>query len=113
MATGSFRSPVDLRQQPMEFTSIVDRRVSEAIPIALAGGLGVLLLARGLRPLLLRMAPTTFQDVKVVLDGRVLLFSSLLTMLTVVLFASAPAVQLSGAKGASSLKFGDQWHHQK
>src|SRR5690242_3603412 len=63
-------------------TRIIRQLVSEAIPIALAGGLGGLLLARGLLPLLVRMAPTTFQDVKVVLDGRVLLFSSLLSLVT-------------------------------
>lgn len=87
-------------------TRIIRQLVSEAIPIALAGGLGGLLLARGLLPLLVRMAPTTFQDVKVVLDGRVLFFTSLLTLLTAVLFAIAPAVQLSGTKGASGLNSG-------
>ena len=83
-------------------TRIIRQLVSEAIPIALVGGLAGLLLARGLLPLLVRMAPTTFQDVRVVLDGRVLLFSSLLTLLTAVLFAIAPAVQLSATKGASA-----------
>ena len=87
-------------------TRIIRQLMSEAIPIALAGGLGGLLFARGLLPLLVRMAPTTFQDVKVVLDGRVLLFSSLLTLLTAVLFAIAPAVQLSATKGASALNSG-------
>jgi putative ABC transport system permease protein len=85
---------------------IIRQLVSEAIPIALAGGLGGLLLAKWLLPVLVRMAPTTFQDVKVVLDGRVLLFSSLLTLLTAGLFAIAPAVQLSGTKGASGLNSG-------
>jgi ABC-type antimicrobial peptide transport system permease subunit len=94
-------------------TRMIRQLVSDAIPIALAGGLGGLLLARGLLPLLVRMAPTTFQDVKVVLDGRVLLFSSLLILLTAVLFAIAPAVQLSETKGASGLNSGDQRHHQK
>jgi len=87
-------------------TRIIRQLLSEAIPVALAGGLGGLLLARGLLPLLLRMAPTTFQDVKVVLDARVLLFSSLLTVLTAVLFAIAPAVQLSATKSASALNSG-------
>jgi putative ABC transport system permease protein len=87
-------------------TRIIRQLVSEALPVALAGGLGGLLLARGLLPLLVRIAPTTFQDVKVVLDGRVLLFSSLLTLLTAVLFAIAPAVQLSGTKAASGLTSG-------
>ena len=84
---------------------IVRQLVWEAIPIALAGGLCGLLLAKWLLPFLVRMAPATFQDVKIVLDGRVLLFSSLLTLLTAVLFALAPAVQLSG-KSASGLNSG-------
>jgi len=87
-------------------TRIIRQLISEAIPIALAGGLAGLLLARGLLPLLVHMAPTTFRDVKIVLDGRVLLFGSLLTLLTAVLLAIAPAVQLSGTDGASSLNWG-------
>jgi predicted permease len=85
---------------------IVRQLVWEAIPIALVGGICGLLLAKRLLPLLVRMAPTTFQDVKIVLDGRVLLFISLLTLLTAVLFAIAPAVQLSRSKGAWGLNSG-------
>lgn len=85
---------------------IIRQLVSEAIPISLTGGLCGLLLAKWLLPLLVRLAPSTFQDVKVVLDGRVLLFSSLLTLLTAILFAIAPAVQLSGTKGALGLNSG-------
>ena len=85
---------------------IIRQLVSEAIPIALAGALCGLLLAKWLLPFLVHMAPSTFQQVKVVLDGRVLLFSSLLTLLTAVLFAIAPAVQLSGTQGGSGLNSG-------
>jgi len=85
---------------------IIRQLVSEAIPIALAGGLAGLLLAKLLLPLLTRIAPSTFQDVKIVLDGRVLLFTSLLTLLTAVLFAIAPAVQLSGTKSVAGLNPG-------
>jgi putative ABC transport system permease protein len=85
---------------------IIRQLISEAIPIALTGGLCGLLLAKWLLPLLVRLAPSTFQDIQIVLDGRVLLFSSLLTLLTAVLFAIAPAVQLSGTKAASGLNSG-------
>jgi len=85
---------------------IIRQLMSEAIPIALTGGLCGLLLAKWLLPLLVRLAPSTFQDIQIVLDGRVLLFSSLLTLLTAVLFAIAPAVQLSGTKAASGLNSG-------
>jgi len=85
---------------------IIRQLVSEAIPVAFVGGLCGILLAKLLLPLLVRMAPSTFHDINIVLDGRVLLFSSLLTLLTAVLFAIAPAVQLSGTEGASALNSG-------
>src|SRR5215831_10588937 len=46
---------------------IIRQLVSEAIPIALAGALCGLLLAKWLLPFLVHMAPSTFQQVKVVL----------------------------------------------
>lgn len=85
---------------------IIRQLVSEAIPIVVAGGLSGLLLAKLLLPLLVRMAPSTFQDVNIVLDGRVLFFSTMLSLLTAVLFAIVPAVQLSGMKSASGLNSG-------
>ncbi|HEU5402655.1 MAG TPA: ABC transporter permease [Terriglobales bacterium] len=87
---------------------IMRQLVSEAIPIAIAGGVGGLLLGKALLPLLTRMAPSSFRDVTISLDGRVLLFTSLLTLLTAVLFAIAPAVQLSGSKRASGLNSGNK-----
>src|SRR5262249_20753699 len=85
---------------------IIRQLASEAIPIALTGALCGLLLAKWLRPFLVAMAPSTFQQVKVVLYSRVLLFISFLTLLTAVLFAIAPAIQLSGTKDASGLNSG-------
>jgi putative ABC transport system permease protein len=85
---------------------ITRQLVSEMLPIAVAGGVFGLLLGRLLLPFLARMAPSTFDGVNVTLDDRVLVFSLLLTFLTAVLFAIAPAVQLSGIRGTSGLGSG-------
>ena len=64
-------------------------------------------------PLLARMAPSTFHDVKVAIDGRVLLFTSLLTLITGLLFGIVPALQLSQASGSSTLSSGVRGTVQK
>ena len=74
---------------------IVRLLLSEAMLIAVCGGIGGVLLAYSALPLFLRLAPSTFQGVKVTLDIRVLMFSSLLTFLTGTIFGVAPALQLS------------------
>jgi putative ABC transport system permease protein len=85
---------------------IVRQLVSETMLVAVLGGAGGVLLAVWGLPLLVRIAPSSFDGVKVAVDSRVLLFSLLLTVLTGVLFGVAPALQLSGVTVAPGLNSG-------
>jgi predicted permease len=85
---------------------VVRQLVSETMLIAVLGGVSGILLAIWALPLLVRIAPSSFDGVKVAVDSRVLLFSSLLTVLTGVLFGVAPALQLSGVTFAPGLNSG-------
>src|SRR5207248_3034848 len=85
----------------------VRQLVSEAMLIAVFGGLVGVMLAHWALPALLRMAPSTFDVSGVaVIDSRVLVFSLLLTVLTGVFFGAAPALQLSHISMASALGAG-------
>ncbi len=87
---------------------IVRQLVSETILLAIIGGaLGIALAAWAL-PLLVRLAPSSFNDVKVTVDLRVLLFSLGLTLLTGIFFGVAPALQLSRVNVAPSLNSGSK-----
>jgi putative ABC transport system permease protein len=82
---------------------IIRQLVSETMLIAVTGGvLGVLLAAWSL-PLLVGIAPSSFEGVKVSIDLRVLFFSALLTVVTGVFFGIAPALQLSRVNMAPGL----------
>jgi predicted permease len=85
---------------------IVRQLVSETMLVAVLGGVGGVLLAVWGLPLLVRIAPSSFDGVKVAIDSRVLLFSLLLTVLTGVLFGVAPALQISGVAVAPGLNSG-------
>ena len=74
---------------------IIRQLIAETVPLALCGGFAGVLLAYLALPVLVKMAPTTFADVKVSIDGRALLFCMVLTLLTAVFCAIAPAIQLS------------------
>src|SRR5262249_47470611 len=85
---------------------IVRQLVSETILLAIIGGALGIALAVWALPLLVRIAPSSFNDVKVSVDLRVLLFSLLLTLLTGLFFGVAPALQLSKVNVAPSLNSG-------
>jgi putative ABC transport system permease protein len=93
---------------------MVRQLVSEAMLVAIFGGLGGVTLAYWTLPALLHLAPSTFDVVSVpVLDGRVLMFGLLVTLMTGTLFGAAPAFQLSGINVASALGTGGRGAVQK
>jgi putative ABC transport system permease protein len=82
---------------------IIRQLISETMLIAVTGGVFGVLLGYLMLPLLTRIAPSSFADVEVAIDVRVLLFSVLLTLLTGVIFAIVPAIQLSRVNIAPGL----------
>ena len=87
---------------------IVRQLVSETSLLAVIGGVCGIAVSAWALPLLLRIAPSSFKDVKIAVDFRVLLFSLVLTLLTGLLFGVAPALQLSRVKVAPSLTSGSK-----
>jgi putative ABC transport system permease protein len=80
---------------------IVSQLLGESVLIAGAGGLGGLLLgAWCLRPLLAASPLTANRAVQVAVDGRVLLFTGGVALLSAVLFGLAPALQ--AARGGAA-----------
>ena len=82
---------------------IVRQLVAETMLIAVIGGAFGVLLAFLMLPLLVRIAPSSFDDGRVIIDLRVLLFTVLLTFLTGIIFAMVPALQLSRVSLAPGL----------
>jgi putative ABC transport system permease protein len=86
---------------------IICQLVAETMLLAIVGGTLGVLLAVAAGPMLVRMAPTSFEKVDVAVDWRVLLFSLSLTLLTGVLFGVAPALPLSRT-GVAALNSGSK-----
>ena len=82
---------------------IIRQLISETMLISVTGGGFGVLLGYLMLPFLTRIAPSSFSDVEVAIDLRVLLFSVLLTLLTGVIFAIVPAIQLSRVNIAPGL----------
>jgi putative ABC transport system permease protein len=82
---------------------IIRQLISETMLIAVTGGVFGVLLGYLMLPLLKRLAPSSFVDAEIAMDLRVLLFSILLTLLTGIIFAIVPAIQLSRVNIAPGL----------
>ena len=82
---------------------IIWQLISETMLMAVTGGTFGVLLGYLMLPFLTHLAPSSFEDVKVAIDLRVLLFSLLLTFLAGVIFALVPAIQLSRVNIAPGL----------
>jgi putative ABC transport system permease protein len=82
---------------------IIRQLICETMLIAVIGGAAGVLLGFFMLPLLVRLAPSALADVNAGIDLRVLLFSVLLTLLTGVIFAIVPAIQLSRVNLAPGL----------
>jgi putative ABC transport system permease protein len=81
--------------------------LTEGVTLALiGGGLGLLLAFRGLAPLVALSPYDTLRVLGVGIDGRVLGFTLVVSLLTGVLFTLAPALQGSRVDLSSSLKQG-------
>jgi putative ABC transport system permease protein len=86
---------------------IARQLLTESILLAFVGGTGGLLLAKWGLGALLSLAPQDLPRVKdVTLDGRVVLFTLLVTLLTGVIFGFVPALQASRPKLNETLKEG-------
>ncbi len=79
--------------------------LTESLLLALTGGAGGLLMAVWLRDALWSLRPPNFpQSLPIGIDGRVLLYTLTLALLTGVLFGLAPALQISRPDLAEALK---------
>jgi putative ABC transport system permease protein len=86
---------------------LVRQLLTEGLLLAAAGALLGLLIAQGLVELLVRLAPADLPRFDAVtLDGRVLLFTLGASLLTVVVFALAPALSTSRVELHQALKSG-------
>jgi predicted permease len=85
---------------------ITRQLISETMLIAIIGGVFGVLLGYLMLPFLTHIAPSSFADVKVAIDLRVLLFSVLLTFLAGIIFSLVPAIQLSRVNIAPGLNNG-------
>ena len=88
-------------------TQLVRQTLTESLVLALAGGiLGIALAAAGV-PLLLGTAPLDLPRLnEVSLDGRVLSFALLISLVTGILFGILPALRSAGAHPLEALKSG-------
>jgi putative ABC transport system permease protein len=82
---------------------IIRQLISETMLIAVTGGVFGVLLGYLILPFLTYIAPSSFADVNVGIDLRVLLFSVMLTLLAGIIFAIVPAIQLSRVNLAPGL----------
>lgn len=81
--------------------------LTEAMVLAIAGGVAGLLLARGAIAMLLHFAPRAIPRLEgTVIDGRVLAFTLLLTLASALLFGLGPALSLARANLQDELKEG-------
>ena len=83
--------------------AFIRQLISETMLIAIIGGVFRILLGYLMLPSLTHIAPSSFADVKVAIDLRVLLFSMLLTFLAGIIFSLVPAIQLSRVNIAPGL----------
>ena len=103
---------------------LVAQMLTESVFLSLLGGALGLLLAYLLTPLLMSLNPISAQSLKsffyqVPLDGRVLFYNLLISLVTGVLFGLAPALRAGrrdlvlelkeGAKGSGSSRKGRRW----
>ncbi|MGO8734405.1 MAG: ABC transporter permease [Terriglobia bacterium] len=87
---------------------LVGQLLTEGLPLALAGGLLGGLLAAWLMKILPALVPG-LSDENLVLDGRVLLFIVATSLLTALIFGSAPAFSASRTDLVKALKGDDPW----
>jgi putative ABC transport system permease protein len=81
--------------------------LTEAMVLALAGGAAGLVLARGAIAMLLHLAPRAIPRLEgTAIDGRVLAFTLLLTLVSALLFGLGPSLSLARANLQSELKEG-------
>ncbi len=85
---------------------LIRQLMTESVLLALVGGLGGLLVAYWGAGLLLAFAPTTDIPVKLAtdLDGRILIFTLVVSVLTGLIFGLAPALQTSNPNLINTLK---------
>jgi putative ABC transport system permease protein len=86
---------------------LLRQSLTESVLLGCFGGLAGLLLASMAAPLLLRLKPTNIPvSLQIPVDGRVLVFTLAVSVLTGVIFGLAPALRASRLDLASSLKDG-------
>jgi putative ABC transport system permease protein len=86
---------------------IVRQLMTEAVMVALmGGGLGLLVAVAGIRGLVSIMPPSFPRVDEIGLDGRVLLFTAMVSLATGIVFGLAPALQTSRANLIAPLKEG-------
>ncbi len=86
---------------------IVRQLLTESVLLALAGGVLGLLLAKWGMDVLLTLAPQNLPRISdVSLDGRVLIFTATVTLLTGIIFGLIPALQVSKPKLSETMKDG-------
>ncbi|HET7453808.1 MAG TPA: ABC transporter permease [Thermoanaerobaculia bacterium] len=86
---------------------ILRQLLTESLLLAiLGGGLGLLLAARGTRAALALLGPSLPRAAEIGMDGRVLLFTTAVSLLAGLLFGLAPALRSSRRDAPDSLKQG-------
>jgi len=84
---------------------IIGQLITESFPLSILGGIVGVFFSWGGLKLFVAAAPPGFPRLdELSLDGKVLLFTALVVMLTAVIFGIAPALQASKADLVSSLK---------
>ncbi len=88
---------------------LIRQLLTESLMLALAGGGAGVLLAMAALPMLVRLVPTSLPIAEVpAIDGRVLGFAALLTVLTGVAFGVLPALRACGGMNLSGLREGSR-----
>jgi len=83
---------------------ILRQLLTESLLLSLAGGAAGLLVANWTRQLLLALSPTTLPQLNIIeTDGRVLLFTFLISVATGVLFGLSPAFRITGLSLSTTL----------
>jgi putative ABC transport system permease protein len=85
---------------------LIRQLITESVTLGLLGGTGGILAAWWCIDLILAFSPASLPRTKINFDGRVLLFSLVVSLLTAFIFSLAPSLQFSRPELQASLKEG-------